>query len=115
MASRHMAILLAAATQGCIFTEAAPPPHAAVYRTSVARALNYYEGSEKRYLISTPYQGLPGHLTVCTREEIVDSRGNKTEAGPMTIYDIEGSRIVDSRSDDGCLYRDYGPLEPVKR
>jgi hypothetical protein len=49
------------------------------------------------------------------REEIVDSRGNKTEAGPMTIYDIEGSRIVDSRSDDGCLYRDYGPLEPVKR
>jgi hypothetical protein len=110
MASRHMAILLAAATQGCIFTEAAPPPDAAVYRTSVARALNYYEGSEKRYLISTPYQGLPGHLTVW--EEIVDSRGNKTEAGPMTIYD---SRIVDSRSDDGCLYRDYGPLEPVKR
>jgi hypothetical protein len=40
---------------------------------SVARALTYYEGSEKRYLISTPWeQGLPGRLTVCTREEIVD-------------------------------------------
>jgi hypothetical protein len=117
MASRHMAILLAAAAQGCIFTEAPPPPppDAAAYRTSVARALNYYEGSEKQYLISTPWQGLPGRLTVCTREEIVDSRGNKTEAGPMTIYEIEGSRIIDSREDDGCLFRDYGPLQPVKR
>jgi hypothetical protein len=28
---------------------------------------------QKRYLISTPWeQGLPGRLTVCTREEIVD-------------------------------------------
>jgi hypothetical protein len=72
-------------------------------------------GSEKRYLISTPWeQGLPGRLTVCTREEIVDSRGNKTEAGPMTIYEIEGSRIIDSREDD-TLFRDYGPLQPVKR
>jgi hypothetical protein len=44
---------------------------------SVARALTYYEGSEKRYLISTPWeQGLPGRLTVCTREEIVDGNGN---------------------------------------
>ena len=33
----------------------------------------------------------------------------------MTIYEIEGSRIVDSRSDDNCLFRDYGPLEPLKR
>jgi hypothetical protein len=109
MATRHMAILLAAATQGCIFTEAAPPPpDAAAYRTSIARALNYYEGNEKQYLISTPWQGLPGRLTVCIREEIVDSRGNKTEAGPMTIYEIEGSRIIDSREDDSCLFRDYG-------
>jgi hypothetical protein len=115
MASRHMAILLAAATQGCIFTEAAPPPDAAAYRTSVARALNYYEGSEKQYLISTPSQGLRGRLTVCIWEEIVDSRGNKTEAGPMTIYEIEGSGIIDSREDDTCLFRDYGPLQPVKR
>jgi hypothetical protein len=111
-----MAILLAAAAQGCIFTEAAPPPDAAVYRTSVARALNCYEGSEKRYLISTPWEhGLPGRLTVCTREEIVDSSGNKTEAGPMTIFEIEGSRIINSREDDRCLFRDYGPLQPVKR
>ena len=116
MASRHMAILLAAATQGCIFTEAAPPPDAAAYRTSVARALNYYEGSEKRYLISTPWeQGLPGRLTVCVRQEIVDSGGNKTEAGPMTIFELEGSRIIDSREGDTCLFRDYGPLQPVKR
>ena len=27
---------------------------------------------------------------------------------------LEGSRIVDSRSDDLCLFRDYGPLQPVK-
>jgi hypothetical protein len=27
----------------------------------------------------------------------------------MTIYEIEGSRIVDSRSDDHCLFRDYNP------
>jgi hypothetical protein len=66
MASRHMAILLAAATQGCIFTEAAPPPDAAAYRTSIARALSYYEGSEKQYLISTPSQGPRGRPTVCT-------------------------------------------------
>jgi hypothetical protein len=49
------------------------------------------------------------------QEEIVDSSGNKIEAGPMTFYEIEGSRIVDGRSDDNCLFRDYGPLEPVKR
>jgi hypothetical protein len=54
MASRHMAILLAAAAQGCIITEPAPAPGAEAYRASVARALSYYEGSEKRYLISTP-------------------------------------------------------------
>jgi hypothetical protein len=36
-------------------------------------------------------------------------------AGPMTFYEIEGNRIVDSRSDDNCLFRDYGPLGPVKR
>jgi hypothetical protein len=112
---RHMAIPLAAATQGCIFAEAAPPPDAVAYRTSVARALNYYEGGEKKYLISTPWQGLPGRLTVCTREEIVDSRGNKTETGPMTIYEIEGGRIIDSREDDTCLYSVYGPLQPIKR
>jgi hypothetical protein len=56
----------------------------------VACALNYYEGSKKRYLISTPQQGLAGRLNACTREEIVDSSGNKIEAGPMTIYEIEG-------------------------
>jgi hypothetical protein len=114
MTSLHMAILLAVGVPGCTITE--PPPDAAAYRTSVARALSYCEGSEKRYLISTPWeQGLPGRLTVCTGEEIVDSRGNKTEAGPMTIYEIEGSRIIDSREDDTCLFRDYGPLQPVKR
>jgi hypothetical protein len=115
MASRCVVILLAAAAQGCNITEPSPSPGAETYRTSVARALNYYEGSEKRYLISTPQQGLTGRLNVCTREEIVDSSGNKIEAGPMTFYEIEGSRIVDSRSDDNCLFRDYGPLEPVKR
>jgi hypothetical protein len=56
-----------------------------------------------------------GRLNVSTREEIVDSSGNKIEAGPMTIYEIEGSRIIESRSDDNCLFRDYGPLEPIKR
>jgi hypothetical protein len=60
--------------------------------------------------------GLPGGLTVCTREEIIDRRGNKTEAGPMIIYKIErGGRIIDSKEDDTCLFRDYGPLQPVKR
>jgi hypothetical protein len=114
---RYVGILLAAAAQGCNITEPSPSasPGAEAYRTSVARALNYYEGSEKRYLISTPQQGLAGRLNVCTREEIVDSSGNKIEAGPMTIYEIEGSRIVDSRSEDNCLFRDYGPLEPVRR
>jgi hypothetical protein len=117
MASRYMVILLAAAAQGCNITESSPlpSPGAEAYRTSVARALNYYEGSEKRYLISTPQQGISGRLNVCTREEIVDSSGNKIEAGPMTIYEIEGSRIIESRSDDNCLFRDYGPLEPIKR
>ena len=33
----------------------------------------------------------------------------------VTIYEIEDSRIIDSRSDDNCLFRDYGPLEPIKR
>ena len=75
-------------------TEPALAPGAEAYRASVARALSYYEGSEKRYLISTPQQGLTGRLNVCTREEIVDSSGNKIEAGPMTIYEIEGDRIV---------------------
>jgi hypothetical protein len=115
MASRYVVILLAATAQGCNMTEPSPSPAAETYRTSVARALNYYEGSEKRYLISTPQHGLTGRPNVCTREEIVDSSGNKIEAGPMTIYEIEGSRIVDSRSDDNCLFRDYGPLEPLKR
>ena len=117
MASRYMVILLAAAAHGCNITELSPlpSPGAEAYRTSVARALNYYEGSEKRYLISTPQQGISGRLNVCTREEIVDSSGNKIEAGPMTIYEIEDSRIIDSRSDDNCLFRDYGPLEPIKR
>ena len=91
-------------------------PGAEAYRTSVVHGLNDCEGSERRYLISTPWErGLPRRLTVCTREEIVDSRGNKTEAGPMTIYEIEGSRITDSREDNTCLFRDYGPLQPVKR
>jgi hypothetical protein len=117
MALRYMVILLAAAAQGCNTTESSPlpSPGAEAYRTSVARALNYYEGSEKRYLISTPQQGIPGRLNVCTREEIVDGSGNKIEAGPMTIYEIEDSRIIDSRSDDNCPFRDYGPLEPIKR
>jgi hypothetical protein len=53
MASPHMAIiLLAAAAQSCAIKE--PPPGAEAYRTSVARALDHYEGSERRYLISTP-------------------------------------------------------------
>ena len=116
MTSRSMAIvLLAAAAQGCALKEPSPLPGAEAYRTSVASALNYYEGSEKRYLISTPHQGLPGHLTVCTREEIVDGRGNKIEAGPMIIYEIDRDRIMDSRENDMCLSRDYGPLQPVKR
>jgi hypothetical protein len=112
MTSRHLAILLAAAAQGCAIKE--PSRDAEAYRTSVARALSYYEGSERRYLISTPWQELLGRQNVCTREQIVDSRGNHIEAGPMTVYVLEGSRIVDSRSDDLCLFRDYGPLQPVK-
>jgi hypothetical protein len=115
MATRYAVVLLAAAAQGCNITEPSPSPGAETYRMSVARALNCYEGSEKRYLISTPQQGLTGRLNVCTREEIVDSSGNKIEAGPMTIYEIEGSRIVDSRSDDNCLLRDSEPLQPIKR
>jgi hypothetical protein len=113
MSSCHLAILLAAAAQGCSVKESTPD--AGAYRTSVARAMSYYEGSERRYLISTPWLEPFGRQSVCTREEIVDSRGNKTEAGPMTIYILEGSRIVDSGSDDFCLNRDYGPLQPVKR
>jgi hypothetical protein len=58
---------------------------------------------------------MPGRLTVCTREELVDSRGNKIEAGAMIIYEIEGSRIIESREDDRFLFRDYGPLQPIKR
>jgi hypothetical protein len=114
MTSRHLAILLVAAAQGCAIKEPSPPG-AEAYRTSVARDMSYYEGSERRYLISTPWQELLGRQSVCTREEIVDSSGNKIEAGPVTIYVLEGSRIVDSRSDDLCLVRDYGPLQPVKR
>jgi hypothetical protein len=106
-----LVILLAAAAQGCAINE---PPGAEAYRTSVAQAMSYYEGSERRYLISTPWQELLGRQSVCTREEIVDHRGNKTEAGPMTLYVLEGSRIVESRSDDLCLFRNYGPLQPVK-
>jgi hypothetical protein len=114
MTSRHLVILLAAAAQGCAINEP-PPPGAEAYRTSVAQAMSYYEGSERRYLISTPWQELLGRQSVCTREEIVDSSGNHIEAGPVTIYALEGSRIVDSRSDDLCLIRDYGPLQPVKQ
>ena len=33
----------------------------------------------------------------------------------MTICEIERGRIVDSREGDTCLFRDYGPLQPVKR
>jgi hypothetical protein len=33
----------------------------------------------------------------------------------MIIYEIERDRIMDSRENDMCLYRDYGPLQPVKR
>jgi hypothetical protein len=33
----------------------------------------------------------------------------------MTIYEIEGDRIVDSRSDDNSLLRDSEPLQPPKR
>ena len=67
------------------------------------------------FRISTPWQELLGRQSVCTRDEIVDSSGNHIEAGPVTIYVLEGSRIVDSRSDDLCLIRDYGPLQPVKQ
>jgi hypothetical protein len=112
MTSRHLAILLAAAAQGCAVNE--PSPNAEAYRTSVARALGYYEGSDKRYLISTPWQELLGRQNVCTREEIVDHSGNKVQTDPTTVYVLEGSRIVDSGSDDLCLFRDYGPLQPVK-
>ena len=51
----------------------------------MARALSYYEGSEKRYLISTPQQGLTGRLNVCTREEIVDSSGNKIQGAEVRL------------------------------
>ena len=112
MTSRYLAMLLAAAAQGCAVNE--PSPNAEAYRTSVARALGYYEGSEKRYLISTPWQQLSGRQTVCTREEIIDHSGNKVQADPTTVYVLEGSRIVESGSDDICLFRDYGPLQPVK-
>jgi hypothetical protein len=112
MTSRHLAILLTAAAQGCGIKE--PQPSAEAYRTSVARALGYYEGSEKRYLISTPWLQLLGRQSVCTREEIVDHSGNKVQADPTTIYVLEGSRIVDSGSDDLCLFRDYESLQPVK-
>src|SRR6202162_3699755 len=112
MTSRHLAILVAAAAQGCGIKE--PQPSAEAYRTSVARALNYYEGSERRYLISTPWLELLGRQSVCTREEIVDHSGNKTEAGPMILYVPGGDRIIDSISDDLCLFRNYEPLQPVK-
>jgi hypothetical protein len=112
MTSRYIAMLLAAAAQGCAVN--APPPDAEAYRTSVALALGYYEGSGKRYLISTPWQQLLGRQSVCTREEIVDHSGNKVQADPTTVYVLEGSRIVESGSDDLCQFRDYGPLQPVK-
>ena len=57
----------------------------------------------------------PNLIEKCSREEIVDGRGNKIEAGPMIIYEIERDRIMDSRENDMCLSRDYGPLQPVKR
>jgi len=31
------------------------------------------------------------------------------------ICEIEGGRIIDSREGDRCLFRDSGPLQPVKR
>jgi hypothetical protein len=101
MTSLHMAILLAAGVPGCTIMEA--PPDVAAYRTSVARALSYYEGSQKRYLISTPWeQGLPGRLTVCTREEVVDGRGNKTEAGPFTRSSAAASSTAE-RATRACF------------
>jgi hypothetical protein len=30
----------------------------------------------------------------------------------MIIQQIEGGRIIDCRSDDNCLFRDYRPLQP---
>jgi hypothetical protein len=33
----------------------------------------------------------------------------------MIIYEIDRDRIMDSRENDMCLSRDYGPLQPVKR
>jgi hypothetical protein len=31
----------------------------------------------------------------------------------MIIEQIEGGRIIDCRSDDNCLFRDYRPLQPL--
>jgi hypothetical protein len=80
----------------------------------LASARAEFEIQGKRYLISTPWQELLGRQSVCTREEIVDHSGNKVQTDPTTVYVLEGSRIVDSGSDDLCLFRDYGPLQPVK-
>jgi hypothetical protein len=33
----------------------------------------------------------------------------------MIIYEIERGRIIDSREDDTCVFRGYGPLQPVNR
>jgi hypothetical protein len=31
----------------------------------------------------------------------------------MIIEQIEGGRIIDCRSDDNCLFRDYRPMQPL--
>lgn len=110
---RILPILAAAVLQGCATAEPMAGSQDA-YRPSVARALSYYEGSDRRYLLSAPVQSLPGRLSVCTREEIDDGRGGKA-AGTMTHFIVEGGRIVESFADHNCMYRNYGPLEPVKR
>lgn len=114
MTACRIAVLLAAGTLQACATAEPMPGSSDAYRASVARALSYYEGTDKRYQISAPWQSLPGRLSVCAREDMDDGRGGRA-GGPMTHFIVERGRIVESFSDNNCIYRDYVPLQPVKR
>jgi len=101
-------------TTGCATTEPSADSSDA-YRATLARSLGYYEGTEKRYLISAPWRALNGRISVCVREELDDGRGNKIGGGQMNVYLLDHGRITESISDNNCIYRDYSALQPVKR
>lgn len=94
---------------------AAPPDTLAI---TIARALSYFDGTEKRYSISDEWRALSGETVVCVRSDIPNGTGGWAPTSDFSMFFLANETITNMVKDNstfGCTNRQYEALRPISK